>query len=81
MAREQGQLRVCKSAIEVKLERVLAALKKQDVETLAEYLIVRDIKEYLMIREYRERKLRRAQAKTAAALAADTSNTTPATSK
>ena len=62
-------LRVCKSAVEAKIERVLAALKEQDIETSADYLIVRDIKEYLMIRVYRERKLRRAQDKAAAALA------------
>lgn len=60
---------VCKSPVEAKLERVLAALKEQDIETSADYLIVRDIKEYLMIRVYRERKLIHAQAKAAAALA------------
>lgn len=69
MSESLPTLRVCKSAVEAKLDRVLAALKEQDIETSADYLIVRDIKEYLMIRVYRERKLIRAQAKAAAALA------------
>ena len=74
MSAEPTLRAVCKSPIEAKLERVLAALKEQDVDTSAEYLIVRDIKEYLMIRVYRERKLIHAQAKAAAMLVADHSS-------
>jgi len=69
MSESLPTLRVCKSAVEAKLDRVLAALKEQDIETSADYLIVRDIKEYLMIRVYREMRLIRAQSKAAAALA------------
>jgi len=64
----------CKSPIEAKIERVLAALKEQDIETSADYLIVRDVKEYLMIRVYRERKLMKAKAKAESALAPETEN-------
>ena len=60
---------ITKSPIEAKIERVLAALKEQDIETSADYLIIRDVKEYLMIRVYRERKLDKARAKAAARLA------------
>jgi hypothetical protein len=63
-------LRVCKSAVEAKLDRVLAALKEQDIETSADYLIVRDIKEYLMIR-----------AKAAAALAPADPSSSPENKK